>query len=288
MPGSRAPMLALMLLMAFTLPGATDRLDVPAPAISLPREPGPFTFFAWSDQHVSADGDAEHLLPALRALRGLRGREYPPGVGGNIAQPAFIFSAGDCTDWPTRRAWSAYSRAVGWLDVPHIEILGNHDEGDGPRGNPMWSRIATRHGGPSYRLDCAGVSLLSIFSPHTDSQHLSDRSLAWLRQQLAELGPDRPAIIATHLSFAAIRNLDDLVDALGDANVILILGGHLHRTRTLEYRGRWFIQLPSPKGSPHIMVIRVDMDRLLAIPFDYRRGAWVQDPALRVDVPIRR
>lgn len=282
----RAFILAMLLLAAGAMPGDTDPLRIHAPAAVFPRERGAFTFFAWSDQHVGADGDAQHLLPALQAMRGLPGTAWPPEIDSAVDRPLFIFSAGDCTDWPTRKAAHSYARAVSWLEVPHLEVLGNHDEGDGSTANPMRQRILARHGGLSYRFDCAGVTFLNLFSPYDDSQHLTGESLAWLRAELAKLEPGRPVIVATHLSLAAIRNPDDLVDAFGAANVILILGGHLHRTRVMEHRGHRFLQLPSPKATHEVVVIRIDAERLLALPYDYRRKAWNEDPARRIDVSL--
>ena len=278
-------MLALMLLVAGVLPGDTDPLSIAVPPVRLPQGNAPFTFFAWSDQHVSSEGRADHLLPALEAMRTLHGRTYPLRIGGAVARPEFVFSAGDCTDWPTRQAAASYVRSMARLGLPHLEILGNHDEGDGSLTNPMRRLILTRHGSLSFRFDCAGVSFLNVFSPYDDSQHLTPDSLAWLRSELATIGPDRPVIVSTHFSLAAIRNPDALIDALGDANVILILGGHLHRTRATEYRGRRFVQLPSPKACSEIIVIRIDMDRLLAIPYDYRRGEWLET---LIDAPLSR
>lgn len=281
----RLPMLALMVLLMAALPGDTDPFNVVAPVLQLPQRDAEFAFIAWSDQHVGEDGQAEHLLPALEAMRTLPGRAYPAEIGGAAARPEFVFGAGDCIDWPTRQAVASYVRSMSWPGVPHIEILGNHDEGDGSPANPMRRFIVARHGSLSFRFDCGGVSFLNVFSPYSDAQHLTPDSLAWLRSELAKIGPERPVIVSTHLSLAAIRNPDALIDAMGDANVILVLGGHLHRTRMAEYRGRRFVQLPSPKACSEIIVIRIDMDRLLAIPYDYRRDEWLE---VLVDASITR
>lgn len=284
----RAPMLALVIVLIGVLPGDQDPLRVASGPADLPRENVEFTFFAWSDQHVTMDGEAGHLLPALEAMRRLPGRPYPPGIGDAVARPLFIFSAGDCTDWPTRAAVAAYDRAMARTGLPHFEIIGNHDEGDGASADAMRPYIASRHGSPSYAFDCGGVRFLCLFSPYESSQRLSADSLAWLRKELSAIPRGRPVIMATHLSFDALHNRDELVDCFGDANVILILGGHLHRTRVNEYRGYPFLQLPSPKGSNEIIVIRLGMDRLVAIPFDYRRGTWSESPATTIDRPIHR
>ena len=85
-----------------------------------------------------------------------------------------------------------------------------------------------------------------------------------------------PIVVATHLCFESITNRDELINAFGDANVILVLGGHYHKASVNRYRGINFVQLPSPApGSPsEFTVIRIESERLLAVPFDYEEGKW--------------
>ena len=64
---------AVCLLMTSCLVG-TLRADEPS-----------LTFFAWSDQHVQIDGDAEHVKPAIDAMNQLPGKAYPPKSGGDVA-----------------------------------------------------------------------------------------------------------------------------------------------------------------------------------------------------------
>jgi len=91
---------------------------------------GDVTFFAWSDQHVTADGDARHLEAVLAEMSRLPGREWPEAIGGKVNRPEFVLGCGDCTDWPTRRAVAAYADATERLPAPAFDVMGNHDEGD--------------------------------------------------------------------------------------------------------------------------------------------------------------
>jgi hypothetical protein len=79
------------------------------------------------------------------------------------------------------------------------------------------------------------------------------------------------------------------VDAFGDANVILVLGGHYHKATVNQYRGIHFVQLPSPapKSSNEFTVIRITSDRLLALPFNYHDNKWVTDKRKILDTPIK-
>lgn len=113
------------------------------------------TFFGWSDQHVTTDGNAEHVIAAVDAMNRLPGREFPPSIGGKVAQPALVLGCGDVTEWPTRAARDAYDRLITKrLKFPAFDLLGNHDEGGKAPSRTMFDWIKRRQGSPSYKANC--------------------------------------------------------------------------------------------------------------------------------------
>jgi hypothetical protein len=96
-------------------------------------------------------------------------------------------------------------------------------------------------------------------------------------------------VVALHLCFDAITNRDEFINALGPANVILVLGGHYHQSKADIYRGVRFLQLPSPapNGQGEVMVVRITSDRLLALPYSYREKQWENRRGVIENVPIR-
>ncbi len=253
------------------------------------------TFFGWSDQHVQTDGDAKHLIPAIDAMNALPGTPYPESIGGKVAEPAFVFGCGDITEWPTHAAMKAYDQLITErLKFPAYDILGNHDEGGKVPSETMRKWLVSRHGAPSYTFCRGGIQFIALFSKYDENlanpaQPLAEEALEFLRRRLAGLPEETPVIVATHLCFDAITNRDSLCQAIGDANVIAILGGHYHKAKVDKYRGYNFIQLPSPAaGSPsEFTVVRITSDRLVAIPYDYRKSQWSDDPKKRLDARIR-
>jgi len=253
------------------------------------------TFFGWSDQHVQTDGDAKHLIPAIDAMNALPGTPYPESIGGKVAEPAFVFGCGDITEWPTHAAMRAYDQLITErLKFPAYDILGNHDEGGKVPSETMRKWLVSRHGAPSYTFCRGGIQFIALFSKYDENlanpaQPLAEEALEFLRRRLAGLPEETPVIVATHLCFDAITNRDSLCQAIGDANVIAILGGHYHKAKVDKYRGYNFIQLPSPAaGSPsEFTVVRITSDRLVAIPYDYRKSQWSDDPKKRLDARIR-
>lgn len=253
------------------------------------------TFFGWSDQHVKTDGDGAHLVPAIDAMNKLPGRAYPVSIGGNVDEPNFVIGLGDMTEWPTRAARDTYEQLItGRLKYASYDVLGNHDSGGLNPSPTMHDWLKKRHGSLSYTFQKKGVHFIALYSKYDETlnnpaQPISDDALAYLRKTLSKISEGTPIVIATHLCFESITNRDDFVDACGKANVILVLGGHYHKASLNRYRGINFLQLPSPApDSPsEVVVIRIDSERLVAIPLDYEKGQWCTDKKKILDTKIR-
>ena len=270
------------------------------------------TFFGWSDTHIPVHGDGSKLWPAIDAMNLLPGKAYPKNIGGIVDTPAFVFNCGDITEWPTHQAKKAYEDLITKrLRYPSYEILGNHDEAgaDGVAGAPpiMKEWFKRRYGDLSYTFDQGGIHFVCPFSAYDESlgspaQNITTEAMDFIRknlhrhyspnlvpEKLASIPKDRPIIVAMHLCLDAMTNRDAFVDALGDANVIMVLGGHYHKSKVSSYRDVNFVQLPSV-NSPwsEVTVIRITSDRLVAIPYDYSKGQWVDDPGKILDVKISK
>ncbi len=272
--------------------------------------PKPLTFFGWSDTHIPADGDGSKLLPAIDAMNRLPGKAYPKNIGGIVDTPAFVFHCGDITEWPTHQAKKTYEDLITKrLRYPSYEILGNHDEagadGVAPAPPIMKEWFKRRYGDLSYTFDKGGVHFVCPFSQYDESlgnpaQDITAEALNFIRKNLhrhyspdlvpekwASVPQGRPIVVATHLCFDAMTNRDAFVDALADANVIMALGGHYHKAKVTPYRGINFVQLPSTKSPwPEVTAIRVTSDRLTAIPYDYIKNQWIDNPGKILDVKI--
>src|SRR5512143_1158866 len=246
---------------------------------SLPRQAG-LTFFGWSDQHIQVDGNGEHLIPAIEAMNALPGRPYPESIGGTVDKPACVFCAGDITEWPSRAAIDTYEQLITKrLKFPTYDIAGNHDIGGLSPSDTVLNWLTKRHGALRYTFDKGGVRFIGLFSEYDEklnnpAQPISKGALQYLRETLAKVPEGKPVVVATHLCFDAITNRDELVDACGKANVILVLGGHYHKATVHSFRGFNFVQLPSPepKSAREFTVLRVTSDRLVAVPFNYKEN----------------
>jgi hypothetical protein len=270
------------------------------------------TFFGWSDTHIPVDGDGSKLWPAVDAMNSLPGNPFPKNIGGTVDTPAFVFNCGDITHWPTYQARKTYEDLLSKrLRYPSYEILGNHDEAgaDGVKDAPpiMKKWFKRRYGDLCYTFDKGGVHFVCPFSAYDESlmspsQDITAEALNFIRKNLHRhyspaLVPENlvpvpkgtPVVVATHLCLDAMTNRDAFVDALKDANVIMVLGGHYHRAQVKSYRGINFVQLPSVNSTwSEITVIRITSNRLVAIPYDYSKNQWVDTPGKILDVKISR
>jgi len=243
------------------------------------------TFFGWSDQHVQTDGDGDHLIPAIEAMNKLPGTAYPANIGGKVAEPDFVIGLGDITEWPTRAAADTYLKLITErLKFPSYDVAGNHDSGGLSPSDTIHKWLIERHGALSYTFDKKGVHFVALYSKYDESlnspaQPISEDALEYLRSNLSKVPDGTPIVVATHLCLDSITNKDEFVDAFGEANVILVLGGHYHKAKVNKYRDINFVQLPSPapNSRSEITAIRIDSERLLAIPFDYEKGKWCAD-----------
>jgi hypothetical protein len=252
------------------------------------------TFFGWSDQHVQVDGDGAHLVAAIEAMNALPGRAWPERIGGVVATPSFVFGLGDITEWPSHAAKKTYEELITKrLKFPSYDVAGNHDIGGHSPSRTVLDWLAARHGSLRYAFEKGGVLFIGLFSEYDESlnnpaQPISKEALAYLRRALAKAPKGKPVVVATHLCYDAITNRDAFVDALGEANVLMVLGGHYHKAKVTRCRGIDFVQLPSPApNSPDAFtVIRITSSRLVAIPFDYRKDEWVTDEKKILDKAI--
>ncbi len=252
------------------------------------------TFFGWSDQHVQTNGDGAHLIPAIEAMNRLPGTAYPPAIGGAVDKPAFVFGCGDITEWPTYAAMKTYeSLLTQRLKYPAYDVIGNHDEGGTSPSDTVKKWLIGRHGALTYTFESHGVRFVALYSAYDESlnnpaQPLTRQALDDLRQQLSKGEKSQPTIVATHLCLDALTNKDELVDVLEPYNVLAILGGHYHKATVQHYRGRHFVQLPSPapNGQREFMVLRITPDRVIAIPYNYETNTWSTEESKVLDVEL--
>ena len=251
-----------------------------------------FTFYGWSDQHTKTSGDTSTLHPFVDAMNTMAGTPWPKSVGGKVPKASFVIGAGDITEWPTNAAMKGYDALLNdRLKFPAYDVLGNHDDGGRAFSPTMINWLKKKHGGLSYTFEKGGVVFIGLWSKFDPkgkpAQPLTKEALAYLKEQLARLPREKPVVIFTHLCHDAMTNRDELVETIGKSNVIMVLGGHYHYSSVNQYRGLTFVQLPSPKSKfTEFTVFQVTQNRLIAMPYDFKKKEWVSGSRKVLDKKI--
>lgn len=249
------------------------------------------TFLGWSDQHVRTDGTATaNTYASVQAMNSIAGKSYPTAIGGTVGTPAFVFGAGDITEWPTYAALTTYKNILGTINYPTYDIAGNHDDGGLSPSPTVLNWLISKHGALSYTFKQGGVNFVAAHSAFDaakePAQPISNEALTFIRDSLTAIPKGEPVVVATHLTFTSITNPDALVDAFGDANVVLVMSGHYHQPSVNTYRGINFLQLPSPESTtPAITAVHITSDRVTAVPYNYGTSSWIGGNVV-LDAPI--
>lgn len=188
-----------------------------------------------SDLHQNGDPEREaRLVAVMDCLR---------SMASNLDA---IIVTGDISELETVEGYERV-RALLTADVPVRCCPGNVD-----RRAPFRQGLLGETGdGPvNQRLDTDEITYLicDVIIEGDTPGRLEDETLAWLREQLADVGPERSVVIAMHqppsgispevVASAGLQNRDDLAAIVKDApNVRVILVGHFHLPSTSEFAG---------------------------------------------------
>jgi Icc protein len=218
-----------------------------------------------------------HVQPERRAVEG-----YEAAIAHvNSLNPDFVITGGDLVmdalGQSFQRADSLYrifeqTSALFEMDVFHC--IGNHEHfgvyknsGVSP-DHPEYGKamFANRLGnGKTYRsfdyekwhfilMDGVGITRDRQYTGIIDEQQL-----AWLKEDLESIGPDRSVVLALHIPLYSVRkqftdgplaantpglvvsNSKDVWDIIKNYNVQIVLQGHLHVVEEMVWKGTHFI-----------------------------------------------
>jgi outer membrane protein assembly factor BamB len=172
-------------------------------------------------------------------------REVFSSIIADPASPQFIAHVGDLFYMMegapvevARRYYESYRAIVSEFDLPVFNLIGNHDQVNGPPVSPTMPEFADglyeEVLGPTYySFDWGEIHfvVLNSFEIVGKTQHsrFSDRQLRWLANDLAHQPPQKPLILFTHRSPMQCENERDLLDVLEGHDVLACFAGDWHR-----------------------------------------------------------
>jgi 3',5'-cyclic-AMP phosphodiesterase len=223
-----------------------------------------FTFVHFTDTHIQ---------PELKAAVGCR--DCFAAV--NRVQPDFALCGGDLVfdsnETTRQRAtdlFSLYTETAKRLDMAVHTIPGNHDvvglstKSGVAATDPMYGkRTFEDRIGPRYSsFDHKGWHFVLLDSIGVTPEHgfiglIDPEEIAWLKADLARIGPTRPVVVMTHIPILSavmqivpgpakasgllVTNSQEVLDVLHPYNVKAVLQGHTHIRETVVYNGCQFI-----------------------------------------------
>ncbi len=201
-----------------------------------------------SDPHIVPDGqlayDKVDTAAALADAVATVNRLLP-----QIGPVDMAIITGDLTDFGTRDEYRRFRRILEPLTIPYRAIPGNHDDREVMRAAFSDQDWMPSEGPVNWMADLADFTLVGLDTsvPGARHGHLTDQSLAFLKDLMADLAP-KPFLIGLHhppfetgvhaMDIQNLRHNGPLQDILsaypGPARLVC---GHVHRNVVTQFGG---------------------------------------------------
>ena len=137
--------------------------------------------------------------------------------------------------------YGRYNKIMRTLDRPIFNILGNHDMNLDAKGNRYANETFKRYYGPAYySFNYGEVHFIALdnidYSGRDKNGHaqyrgyLSDKELAWIRNDLQYVDEDKLIVFLAHIPLHGTDNKKELIGMLNNRDDVLFLAGHRHLT----------------------------------------------------------
>jgi len=208
----------------------------------------------------------EYALPLLDELTRYSNEEYKPDLCVNLGD---VIQDTQKHDEDIEALKFMFSK-LSLFDCPSYSVLGNHDLKMMDSTREVEALLGYEHS--TYSLDTCGYHLVFLTTevrPELGlarggcykTQYLSERDIEWLRSDLEK--NTLPAIIFTHFALAEdeskpdeclfMKNREDVKKIIrGDRNILAVVSGHQHDTKTIVEDGVSYYLLGSMTGSHEV------------------------------------
>lgn len=185
----------------------------------------PFRFALITDTHVGSPGNNEDLARTVRDIN---------------AQPeiAFVIVSGDVTEFGSFEELSSAKALLDELRVPYHAIPGNHDSNWSESGTNDFLRI---FGNETFGFEYQGYQFVGLASGpnmRMGPGQIPRENLTWFHEWLSRADKEKPIIYVNHYPMDnGLNNWYEVMDALRPYNVRLMLCGHGHANRVMNFEG---------------------------------------------------
>ena len=265
-----------------SLGGITALRALPVSFAAAEPAPAGFNFLFFTDTHIE---------PELHAAEGCRmafAQMTTEHVDFAICGGDLIFDGLAANRDRAHLQWDLFRQTGRALHVPVHYTIGNHDvfglsaQSGVTTSDPEYGKKAfqDRYGPTYYSFDHKGYHFVVLDSigvrpDRTYLGEIGDEQLAWLKADLAKLGPHQPVIVVTHIPLVTaavnyvpreewrqkmpelgnllntlmVTNAAQVIDVLLPYNVRIVLQGHTHINEDITFRGIRFLTSGAVSGN---------------------------------------
>ncbi len=200
---------------------------------------GAFSFIQISDTHIGFN-KAANPDTAATLRETIAKVNATPNVAG--AKPAFVLHTGDISHLSKPEQFDAADQMLKELGLPVFHVPGEHDTLDDGNGKTYLDRYGAGTKGTGwYSFDQAGVHFIGLVNvvglQGGGSGRLGDEQIAWLKDDVANLGPSTPIVVFAHMPLWDVYapwgwGTSDAAPALEHLKrfgSVTVLNGHIHQ-----------------------------------------------------------
>jgi outer membrane protein assembly factor BamB len=190
---------------------------------ALPSEP--FIFALITDTHIGNPANNEDLLRTVEDIN-------------TMSEISFVIVSGDVTEFGSYEELTTAKHILDNLKVPYYAIPGNHDSNWSESGTNDFIKI---FGNETFGFEFNGYKLIGLASGpnmRMSPGQIPRENLNWLLNELEQTKKDVPIIYVNHYPMdEGLNNWFEVLDALRQYNVKLMLCGHGHNNSAMNFEG---------------------------------------------------
>jgi len=185
----------------------------------------PFRFALVTDTHVGNPTSDEDLYRTVKDIN-------------SLSDIAFVIVSGDVTEFGSYVELLTAKCLLDKLNVPYYVLPGNHDSNWSESGTNDFLRV---FGNETFGFEFNGYKFIGLASGpnmRMGPGQIPRENLTWFFDELEKTDTDTPIIYVNHYPMdSGLNNWFEVMDAFHPYNVQLMLCGHGHSNRVLNFEG---------------------------------------------------
>ena len=184
-----------------------------------------FKFALVTDTHIGSLDNNEDLIRTVEDIN-------------SISEISFVIVSGDVTEFGSFEELKRAKDILDNLKVPYYSIPGNHDANWSESGTNDFLRV---FGNETFGFEYNGYKFIGLASGpnmRMSPGQIPRENLTWFFDELENTSKETPIIYINHYPMdEGLNNWFEVMDALRPYNVKLMLCGHGHTNRAMNFEG---------------------------------------------------